>query len=137
MAVAALVLVAQALGACGRAPRVVEIHADREDFARALRKAFGVDRVRARDLAAWVQAAARGPRVLVNESVLREKPWPERIEVLAHELTHGIEEHLAGGRRFSTSEDRLANFAAAFGQPFRDFETEFAAHVDGIRSRPG
>jgi hypothetical protein len=209
----------------------LEIHADRDGFARALVKAFGVERPRARDLAGWVQAAASGRRVLVNEVVVAGKPWPERIEIIAHELTHTIQHELAGRRRstsdswlfegfaewvalrvadalglrtfagaretyvvavrtaaaqrrlpsprrmatpqewiavrlehgfeatyglaflaadflvdrhsrgavveyfrrFATSEDRLANFEAAFGQPLEAFEADFTAHVDRLR----
>lgn len=65
-------------------------------------KAFGVEGARARDLAAWVQAAASGRRVLVNEVVAAGKPWPERLEIITHELTHTIQYELAGGRRSTT-----------------------------------
>jgi hypothetical protein len=213
----------------------LEIHADREHFARALVKAFGVDRANARDLAEWVQAAVSGRTVLVNEAVLDGKAWPERIEIIAHELTHTIQHELAGRRRsttdswlfegfaewaalrvadalglrtfagaretyvaavrtaaaqrplpslarmatpqewiavrlehgfeptygvaflaaellvdrhtpgavvgyfrrFAASEDRLANFEAAFGQPLEAFEVDFTAHVDRLRRSSG
>ena len=45
-------------------------------------------------------------RVLINDAAVRELPWPYRIALLAHELTHTIQYEWGGGTR-GTSEQWL------------------------------
>jgi hypothetical protein len=52
----------------------------------------------ARDASAF--GAIGGARaILANAGILDTLPWPERVRLLAHELTHSVQYVLAGGKR--------------------------------------
>jgi len=77
-------------------------YSHREAFAQGLTERFNTDPVVAREIAASALGRIRqtheGKQLLVNEEILEYLQWPDRIHVLAHELTHIIQYELAGGR---------------------------------------
>jgi hypothetical protein len=77
----------------------------RENLERAL-VADGFDAGIAHDVVRVLDAVGTPRKVLVNEAALGMLRWPERVRMLAHELTHTLQYQLAGGRR-STSDQWL------------------------------
>ena len=69
----------------------LEIYPTREEFEAGLIKHLGLEPVLARSTASFAQAAVGGQRVLVNEVQVAKLSWPERIELLAHELVHTVQ----------------------------------------------
>lgn len=53
----------------------------------------------ARDAAADMTAIGGHRHVLLNEQRVERRSWPQRIGLLAHELTHVLQYDLGGGRR--------------------------------------
>ena len=80
-------------------------HRDRDAFRLAL-EADGYDPAFARQTAQTLAAVSGFRRVLINDAALQELPWPHRIALLAHELTHTIQYEWGGGVR-GTSEQWL------------------------------
>ena len=80
-------------------------HRDRDAFRLAL-EADGYDPAFARQTAQTLAAVSGFRRVLINDAALQELPWPYRIALLAHELTHTIQYEWGGGLR-GTSEQWL------------------------------
>ena len=80
-------------------------HRDRDAFRVAL-EADGYDPAFARQTAQALAAVSGFRRVLINDAALQEQPWPFRIALLAHELTHTIQYEWGGGVR-GTSEQWL------------------------------
>jgi hypothetical protein len=74
----------------------------REAFAQGLTEHFHTDPALARDIARSALGRLRqtkdGKQLLVNEEIFGDLRWPERIHVLAHELTHIAQYELAGGK---------------------------------------
>jgi hypothetical protein len=74
----------------------------REAFAQGLTDQFNTEPALARTIAKTALGRLRqteaGKRFLVNDEILRGLGWPERVHVLAHELTHIVQYELAGGR---------------------------------------
>jgi hypothetical protein len=74
----------------------------REAFAQGLTEKFHTDPPLARDIAkstlGRIRQTQEGKQLLVNEEMLDQLRWPERIHVLAHELTHIVQYELAHGR---------------------------------------
>jgi hypothetical protein len=74
----------------------------REAFAQGLTEKFNTDPALARDIAksalGRIRQTQEGKQLLVNEELLNQLRWPERIHVLAHELTHIVQYELAHGR---------------------------------------
>jgi hypothetical protein len=68
--------------------------------------ASGHDPALARDGAARLRAIAAHRRVIVNESKMRDRAWPDQVASLAHELVHCLQYELGGGVR-GTSEQWL------------------------------
>jgi hypothetical protein len=77
-------------------------YSHREAFAQGLTEKFNTDPVVAREIATSALGRIRqtheGKYLLVNEEILEHLRWPDRIHVLAHELTHIVQYELAGGR---------------------------------------
>jgi hypothetical protein len=75
---------------------------NREAFAQGLTERYRTDPTLARDIAQTalgrLRQTADGKQLLVNEEILVDLRWPERIHVLAHELTHVAQYELAGGK---------------------------------------
>jgi hypothetical protein len=80
-------------------------HKDRDAFRLAL-EADGYDPAFARVTAQTLAAVSGFRRVVINDAAVRELPWPYRIALLAHELTHTIQYEWGGGTR-GTSEQWL------------------------------
>jgi hypothetical protein len=80
-------------------------YSDRDAFSEALRE-HGYDEAFARDAAATLSGIGGFRRVLLNDATLRWLEWPQRIALLAHELTHTVQYEFSGGRR-GTSEQWL------------------------------
>jgi hypothetical protein len=74
----------------------------REAYAQGLTEKFDTDPVVAREIAksslGRIRQTHEGKQLLVNEEILEQLQWPDRINVLAHELTHIVQYELAGGR---------------------------------------
>ena len=80
-------------------------YADRTAFQRAL-ELDGYEPALARDAAATLSGIAGFRRVILNDANLRWLEWPNRVALLAHELTHTVQYEFSRGRR-STSEQWL------------------------------
>ena len=80
-------------------------HKDRDAFRAAL-EASGYEPAFARETARTLAAVSGFRRVLINDAALQELPWPYRIALVAHELTHTIQYEWGGGER-GTSEQWL------------------------------
>jgi len=78
---------------------------DQNAFRQAL-EADGYEPAFARDAAATLSGIAGFRRVILNDANLRELEWPNRVALLAHELTHTAQYEFSRGRR-STSEQWL------------------------------
>jgi hypothetical protein len=65
----------------------------------------------ARQRATTAVAVGMYKRVLVNELILVRYSWPERIRVLAHELTHTVEKNLVDGQLMSADLWLVEGFA--------------------------
>ena len=71
------------------APRgTLEVHATRESFERALVEHLKITPVLAQSTAQFAKSAVGGHTVLVNAPAVADSTWPQRIELLAHELAH-------------------------------------------------
>jgi len=81
-------------------PYTMEIYFTREEFEVGLIKHLGLKPKLARSTASFAKAAVGGERILINELAVAELSWPERIELLAHELAHTVQSELAGNRPF-------------------------------------
>jgi hypothetical protein len=75
---------------------------DREAFAQGLTDRFNNDPILARAVAKSALGRLRqtreGKQFVVNDEILAGLRWPERIHVLAHELTHIVQYELAEGK---------------------------------------
>lgn len=78
---------------------------DQNAFQRAL-ELDGYEPAFARDAAATLSGIAGYRRVVLNDANLRWLEWPNRVALLAHELTHTVQYEFSRGRR-STSEQWL------------------------------
>src|SRR5262245_60595553 len=74
------------------------IYPTREEFEAGLIEHMGLEPELARSTASFAQAAVGGRRILVNEVEVARLNWPERIELMAHELTHSVQLELTGHR---------------------------------------
>lgn len=93
------------------APRAaLYFHRDRDAFQAAL-EADGYEAEAARVTAATLTAVSGHRKVLVNEDELDEVPWPVRVALLAHELTHTLQYEWAGGVRGSSDQWLREGFA--------------------------
>src|SRR5262249_24711829 len=80
-------------------PRLtLAIYPTREEFEAGLKPHLGLAPALARSTASFAKAAVGGGRVLVNDVEVAGLSWSERIELLAHELTHAVQLDLAGNR---------------------------------------
>ncbi len=74
----------------------------REAFAQGLIDQFHTDPTMARAISKTalgrIRQTKEGKRFLVNNEILDGLKWPERIHVLAHELTHVVQYELAEGK---------------------------------------
>jgi hypothetical protein len=73
----------------------VEIHATREGFEQAMIKYLKLTPSLARSTAQFARAAVGSNTLLINEPALKNFSWPQRVEEMAHELTHILQLTLA------------------------------------------
>jgi hypothetical protein len=83
----------------------LHFYTDQTAFRQAL-EVDGYEPAFARDAASTLSGIAGFRRVLLNDANLRWLDWPNRIALLAHELTHTVQYEFSGGRR-GTSEQWL------------------------------
>jgi hypothetical protein len=83
----------------------LHFYSNRDEFRTAL-ESSGYTPEFAQDAAATLSGIGGFRRVLLNDATLRWLEWPQRIGLLAHELTHTVQYEFSGGRR-STSEQWL------------------------------
>ena len=100
-------------------------YADRTAFQQAL-ELDGYEPAFARDAAATLSGIAGFRRVILNDANLRWLEWPNRVALLAHELTHTVQYEFSRGRR-STSEQWLregfAEWVEVYVMDVLDFTT--------------
>ncbi len=83
---------------------------NREAFADALR-ASGYDEQLAVDSARTLAAIGGFRRVLLNDDLVSDLEWPNRVALLAHELTHTLQYEVGGGQRGSSEQWLREGFA--------------------------
>lgn len=71
------------------------VYATREDFERGLVEHLKIAPDLAQSTARFAKSAVGSCNVLVNEPAIAESTWPQRVELLAHELTHSVQATLA------------------------------------------
>lgn len=89
----------------------LQIYLSREEFERGLIKHLGLDPALARSTASFAKAAVGGEKVLINDIEVAGLSWPERIELLAHELVHTVQFGLTGHRSLSRQQWLTEGFA--------------------------
>lgn len=92
-------------------PHTLQIYPSREEFESGLIRHLGLDPALARSTASFAKAAVGGERVLVNEVEVAGLSWVERIELLAHELTHTVQFGLTGHRGLNRQQWLTEGFA--------------------------
>lgn len=82
------------------------------------REALRLDLVRAGDdaehaarVAAALDGISSSDRIRINHEAMERMPWPDRVRLLAHELTHIVEYQLSGGRRAGSEQWLREGFA--------------------------
>jgi hypothetical protein len=88
----------------------LHFYGNRESFQAAL-EAEGYTPAFAADAAARLSAIGGFKRVLLNDATLRWLAWPQRLGLLAHELTHTIQYDLSGGLRGTSDQWLREGFA--------------------------
>jgi hypothetical protein len=88
----------------------IQFHPHADAFRAALER-DGYDPALARDTAAALSAVSGYRRVLVNDAAMDEQPWPIRMALLAHELTHTIQYEFGGGSRGASDQWLREGFA--------------------------
>lgn len=83
---------------------------DRDALAVALRDSGYTDQL-ATESARTLTAIGGSRRVLLNDAVVSEMTWPQRVALLAHELTHTLQYEIAGGRRGASEQWLREGFA--------------------------
>ncbi len=73
----------------------VEIHPTREGFEQALVKYLKIAPALARSTSQFAKAAVGSNTLLINEQAIAGDTWPQRIELIAHELIHLLQLTLA------------------------------------------
>jgi len=71
----------------------------------------GYDAQLARETAQEMRAVGGYRAVLLNESKLVALSWPDRVALLAHEMTHSLQYELGGGRRGASDQWLREGFA--------------------------
>jgi hypothetical protein len=114
-------------------PARLQLWSDRGGFETALVKA-GYEASFARETAR-VMAAVGGYRaVLLNEAALMPLAWPERVGLLAHELTHTFQYELGGGQRGASDQWLREGFAEWVAMRVLD-RLRFATPADYRRAK--
>lgn len=85
-------------------------HRDRDGLAEALRGSGYTDQL-AKESAKTLTAIGGFRQVLLNDTVVSELTWAQRVALLAHELTHTLQYEIAGGRRGASEQWLREGFA--------------------------
>jgi len=93
-----------------RPDAVIHLTPDRRGFEAALIES-GYSPEFARTTSRALDAVGGHRRVTVNEAALAELPWGDRLAMLAHELAHGLQYDLGGGRRGASEQWLREGFA--------------------------
>lgn len=93
----------------------VEIHATRESYEQALIKYLKLKPALARSTAQFSRAAVGSNTLLVNEQAVVDFTWPQRIEEMAHELTHILQLTLANRPGINGNQWLIEGFAEWMG----------------------
>jgi hypothetical protein len=88
----------------------IHFYADREAFRTAL-ELDGYTPAFAQDAAARLAGIGGFRRVLLNNATISRLDWPQRVSLLAHELTHTVQYELAGGTRGTSDQWLREGFA--------------------------
>jgi hypothetical protein len=88
----------------------ITFYADRDAMEAGL-EAEGFSRRLALEATASLDALSSSDRVRLNRAAMLRLPWPERVRVLAHELTHVAQYRLSAGRRGSSEQWLREGFA--------------------------
>ena len=91
-------------------PVTLHFYPGRDAFEAALLQS-GYDPDLARDTAGTMGAVGGHRQVLLNESILVPLPWPARVGMLAHELTHSLQYEWGGGIRGASDQWLREGFA--------------------------
>jgi hypothetical protein len=83
---------------------------DRGALAEALRGTGYTDQL-AEETARTLVAIGGFRRVLLNDTVVSELPWAQRVGLLAHELSHTLQYEVGGGRRGASEQWLREGFA--------------------------
>ncbi|MEQ1773255.1 MAG: hypothetical protein ABL891_05660 [Burkholderiales bacterium] len=89
----------------------VEIHSTREGFERALITYLKIAPSLARSTAQFARAAVGSNTLLINEQALAGFTWPQRMEEMAHELTHILQLTLANRSGINGNQWLIEGFA--------------------------
>ncbi len=109
-AVAAIVTIFERDLRFTRFPVTFHFYPNREAFEAALVK-IGYDPSFAKTTARTMTAVGGHRAVLLNESAVTRMDWPQRTQLLAHELTHSLQYELGGGRRGTSDQWLREGFA--------------------------
>lgn len=82
-------------------------------FGHGLEADGGLSSAGAAAMSGYATAVTTPGRVLVNTADLTDMSWPKRVEILAHELTHIAQRHLAGGRSMQWLREGFAEWVTA------------------------
>ena len=94
---------------------MLTLYVTREEFEAGLIEHMKLNPALARSTASFAQATVTNGRVLVNEPAVAKLTWPERIELLAHEITHTVQLELAGHRSLVRQQWLTEGFAEWMG----------------------
>lgn len=81
------------------------------EFQSGLMRELGMDAALAAQMTSFAGGVGAATKVLINEHRLARHAWPERMKLLAHELTHCVQYSLAGGQRGSSDQWLREGFA--------------------------
>ncbi len=101
-------------------PHTMRIYATREEFETALVQYLGLEPELAHSTAAFAKAAVGSASVLVNAVQVDDTSWPDRIELLAHELGHSVQLGLTGERPLNRLQWLTEGFAEWAGYAVTD-----------------
>ena len=87
------------------------VYATREDFEQGLIEHLKIAPDLARSTARFAKSAVGSCNVLVNEPAVAESTWSQRIELLAHELTHNVQVTLANRCNLTRQQWLIEGFA--------------------------
>ena len=92
-------------------PVTLYLYSDRRAFERGLMEVEGYSPTVAEATGQYARAIGSRGKILVNVDGLERTPWPDRVRLLAHELTHVAQFSLSGGVRSNSDQWLREGFA--------------------------